>query len=796
MRSPILAVLPLLVLAPATGAVAQAARGVLVPAGARLKAETQPAGRTIEGTVLVARGDTLVLRAEERGDTVRIATAALKNVRVVESPSLWRYTPPGGINFSAAVTVPRGRDVEPVSADAFRHVLLVASKTELAAIDPVTGTARWTRKDLPDLHGVALDIVGSTGYGVITRGARMEIIDLRTGDTRWDTGALSLLAARGWLGLPGEDTLVLMYGRTAESATTLMAVEVGTGKVRWRQDSLFALEPKVFGTGGVSYLLGHQLPLGGPDSTLVLYLSPEGPICVHALTGALLWRAGGLRDAKIPTLRDGYARMIRSRGVIFVPSESRLLALNANDGRPAWSAPRVLKSQVIRMDVTRHGLLVRGDDWIDLLDPATGQSVWRAPVQLKNSTRTVVRGDTVYVAADKKVLAIRVPDGSVRTVATVSFKAGETPGGFGVWDEGFVLNSWHNLMLVDRQGAVRYHRVYPSPKESFGEALRRGGGGDVRRPTTRWGGGYVFFYTGERDEAGREGFSVVKVDPARGREEGRVWFNERAPFYLLESASGAVYHERDEREIVALSFADLGALAHAARNGHAAVVERLLDMGVDPNGGGGGAIEEAWTALHLAASGGHADVVGLLLSRGARVDAKTDGGWTPWMLAAREGHAAVAQRLRDAGAEAGEATAGLLSGWHLATQGKVAEALAAYAAARAADSTLTLWPAAWQALCWHGSLWGQAADVMAACDRAVEGTPPADSRYAAARLARGIARALTGNLEGAATDLEPSTAEGEEGEAGEGGPFDGWIDALREGRNPFTPAVLERLRRR
>src|SRR2546426_3173505 len=197
-------------------------------------------------------------------------------------------------------------------SDAFRDALLIANKTELAAIDPATGDAIWTRKDLTDLHGVALDFVGATGYGVVTRGEKIEIIDFRTGERRWDTGTLSLLSARGWLSLPGEDTLLLMYGRTAESATTLMAVELATGKVRWRQDHLFGLEPKVFGTGGVSYLFGHQPPLPDTDTTFVLYLSADGPIRVHARTGALVWRTEAFGEAKVPTLRDGYARIARS----------------------------------------------------------------------------------------------------------------------------------------------------------------------------------------------------------------------------------------------------------------------------------------------------------------------------------------------------------------------------------------------------------------------------------------------------------------------------------------------------
>jgi len=775
-----------LCLSPLISLVAQEPHGVLVPVGARVKAESQQSGKTTEGTVVAWRGDTLVVRAAEGGDTVRIAAAALKKLRVVESPTVWRYTSPADINYFTSAAVPRPADAAPFGTDVFRDVLLIANQTELAAIDPVTGGAIWTRKDLPDLRGVALDFVGVTGYGVITRGDTMEIIDVRTGERRWDTGALSLLAVRGWLPLPGKDTLVLMYGRTAESASTLMAVELATGKLRWRQDKLFAVEPKVFGTGGVSYLLGHQPPLADTDTTLVLYLSTEGPIRVDARTGAFLWRAGVLREAKIPALRDGYARIARRRGVLFVPSEKRLVALNVSDGQAAWAAPRAFKSQVIRMEVTRHGLLANGDDWLDLLDPTTGQSVWRAPVALKNSTRIVLRGDTVYVAADKKVLAIQVSDGSVRTLGTVSFKEGEAPGGFGVWKEGMVLNSWHNLMLVDRQGTVRYHHVYPSPKQSFGEALRSGAGADIMRPTTRWLSGYVFFFTGAPDDGGREGFSVVKVDPATGHEAGRLWFDARVPAYTLETGSTA-YYRRNDREIDALKFADWTALAHAARNGHGALVERLLGMGVDPNA----TSADGWTALHLAARAGHREVVRLLLDRGARVDAKTEDGWTPWMLAAREGHDEVAQSLRTAGAGAGDAVAGLLNGWHLAVQGHITEALAAYAAAQARDSTLALWPAAWQTACWHGALSGQAAAVIATCDKAVDRTPAQDDRYASARFARGLARALSGNLEGAAADLELSL-DPEEDE----GLLPGWIDALRSGRNPFTPAVIAVLQRR
>src|SRR5438034_69580 len=200
-------------------------------------------------------------------------------------------------------------------------------------------------------------------------------------------------------------------------------------------------------------------------------------------------------------------------------------------------------------------------------------------------------------------------------------------------------------------------------------------------------------------------------------DRGRVGLPAVAPIDHRRSCL-----ERVRGEIGALKFADWTALAHAARNGQGVVVERLLGMGVDANA----TSDDKWTALHVAARAGHREVVRLLLGHGARSDAKTESGWTPWMLAAREGHDDVAQSLREAGAAAGGAVAGLVSGWHLAVQGRITEALTAYAAAQAIDSTLALWPAAWQTACWHGGLSGQAAVVIAMCDKAAERTPAED----------------------------------------------------------------------
>ena len=122
------------------------------------------------------------------------------------------------------------------------------------------------------------------------------------------------------------------------------------------------------------------------------------------------------------------------------------------------------------------------------------------------------------------------------------------------------------------------------------------------------------------------------------------------------------------------------ALAHAARGGHAKVVELLLESGADIGGGNGlsplacaaregqdeivrllierGADIEGdtggpGTALFQASGKGLPSTVRLLLDLGAAVDAKTEKRATPLLIAAADGHLDVVVQLIEAGANLG-----------------------------------------------------------------------------------------------------------------------------------------------
>ncbi len=130
----------------------------------------------------------------------------------------------------------------------------------------------------------------------------------------------------------------------------------------------------------------------------------------------------------------------------------------------------------------------------------------------------------------------------------------------------------------------------------------------------------------------------------------------------------------------------------------------------------------------------------------------------------------------------------LREGRQHARAGKISDAMETYRTARERDSRLSIVASDWNQLCWNGSLWGHAADVMAECERAVSLAPG----HGGIRDSRGLARALTGDVAGAIADFEAfvTWTGGDRARAQR----QDWIVALQSGKNPFTAEVLERLR--
>lgn len=89
---------------------------------------------------------------------------------------------------------------------------------------------------------------------------------------------------------------------------------------------------------------------------------------------------------------------------------------------------------------------------------------------------------------------------------------------------------------------------------------------------------------------------------------------------------------------------DENPLMMAALKGQTAVARRLIERDADVN-------KPGWAPLHYAATGGHLDVMQLLLEHYAFIDAQSPNGTTPLMMAAMYGSTEAVKLLLDAGAD-------------------------------------------------------------------------------------------------------------------------------------------------
>jgi uncharacterized protein len=85
-------------------------------------------------------------------------------------------------------------------------------------------------------------------------------------------------------------------------------------------------------------------------------------------------------------------------------------------------------------------------------------------------------------------------------------------------------------------------------------------------------------------------------------------------------------------------------LMMASLRGHAGIARQLVARGADVN-------KTGWTPLHYAATGGHVEIIQLLLDHDAYIDAESPNGTTPLMMAAMYGAPGAVKLLLDAGAD-------------------------------------------------------------------------------------------------------------------------------------------------
>lgn len=433
----------------------------------------------------------------------------------------------------------------------------------LMSLDLATGRTRWIRAEITKLERVP-----DGRHALVPLDGIVVIVDLETGRNRWSTGGLTFTSVRGVI--PVADLgVVLVFGASAQSAHTLMAVDLHSGEVRWRQDGLYAHGFKTDDVRDVTYS-NRQPPLVA-ERLLVLDPTHDGLIALDAATGDLLWRTTKKMLEEPGARAEGSAGLLVADGRVFVPHGKMLSALSATDGRLLWRSAQNLPSRVAQMELTPEGLLVRGSHeirnrevkwhpYLMLLDPVSGAIRWSTtalPKKYDGRSPFLVENDRVVVALEEGLTSFDLATGAPGPLTSMrEFRGSEVPLRLERLAGGrFLLASSQNARVLDLAGHVIYERYYSAPGPGTAEkvgwmtlfaAVAATGITPpiaeffARYKETASAGPHLFMLTDDPDPSGREGVSLVRIEKATGQETGRVWFTTRSPKYDLDPDAGLV----------------------------------------------------------------------------------------------------------------------------------------------------------------------------------------------------------------------------------------------------------------
>jgi outer membrane protein assembly factor BamB len=486
--------------------------------------------------------------------------------------------------------------------------VLVAAGRSLTSIDPASGKTTWSLSDSTPFATKRLQAIPFAPYLWVIDDGGSGLIDLESGAWKWRAPSPTLANSRGRLIVP-EKQLMLDYVEADESHRILRAVDIETGNVKWQLDTVFTRSPDLIEVQccagrKIKTIEGSLPPFFDGDSTLVVWLTEDGPLAVNVNSGAVLWRAKSLEGKRPPDTRGGYARTLAANGVVYLPYEKSLTALNIRDGNTVWEKPRDYRSHVAQMQLLTDGLLVRAQvgpkdggfvhrNTLDLLDPETGKSRWKdAFDDMAQSTSFVVRNDTAFVSVDahsfvgthQKLMAIALATGASREVASFQFKGDEHPVSIQSRPAGLALTSSQNVMMIDSAGLVRYHTYFPAPQASTLARLGiaalvlaadiaayslAGGAAQATRSAmpypvfnplidTRYKASvamerYMYLRTTVPDSTGEDVQGFVRIDKDTGKDNGRAAVGVKTG-YVIDEVDGRVYFLAKPRDVVALRF--------------------------------------------------------------------------------------------------------------------------------------------------------------------------------------------------------------------------------------------------
>lgn len=511
-----------------------------------------------------------------RATFAAVALAALAAPSVHAAEPVWSYKA-GEIQFQKVSSL---------------GSLLVSHSKGLTALDPATGKVLWDRADLAKFKECNYDEIENTPYALLD-GKQFEVIDLETGKLKWDSSKLPFKNSQGQFQVAHKRMLVVFGTVKAGQKPTLVGLDTETGEMKWQQDKLFdkfLLLHEVKGSGKLFKRLavaGNQPPAFPDDDSMVLWVTEDGPVCIDLATGAKKWTCAGLKGKTPAALAYGFCPMWAKDGVVYVPYEKSLQAIDAKTGALLWTKEKDFRGRPVQMGMAGAGLVVRGapylkDDgkpagkpFIDCLNPKTGESVWAKPFKdLDDATSFDMKGDHLYICADNEMHKVSLSSGADEVIAKFKFKEGEVPSDLELLDDGgMLLTSNQTILRLDASGKEAVRAYFEAPSTSGWAKLGAGllvaatnamAAGDAYYRAQRTGMDQTYYVNsnpllGKRFRAstlsatslyiltmvpgpnGKKVSGIARVGRLDGKVISTAALNEKTPVYEIDEVENMLY---------------------------------------------------------------------------------------------------------------------------------------------------------------------------------------------------------------------------------------------------------------
>ncbi|MFB3042547.1 MAG: PQQ-binding-like beta-propeller repeat protein, partial [Candidatus Poribacteria bacterium] len=281
-----------------------------------------------------------------------------------QSETLWTHTVQGNINWLQVA--PTGH-------------LIVSTKESLVGVDPENGEILWTREDLKGLKerpakfdSWLQEFIPYTPYAVLRKNSEagktfkhegapiyINVINTVTGEDIVTTEAMGLRDQYGYFLLPKIGGM-LIFALDKDKKQTVIAVELQTGKVIWKNKDSFKFDffdPDVDADPGsfvprsseqwqevfdkaaaAKYAIpDNQPPLFDTEESMITFMTKKGIRKFSSKTGELIWETK-IKAKHAPYLTYGYAAMlfIEKDKVIYAASDKTVYAVRTEDGSLLW----------------------------------------------------------------------------------------------------------------------------------------------------------------------------------------------------------------------------------------------------------------------------------------------------------------------------------------------------------------------------------------------------------------------------------------------------------------------------